>query len=154
MPLVVPCLETYVWFCWSLNLQNNGRTALKPIFLDSGSPKGEGLVRVCVGLVCYHCIVHILNSSLSKNSIFFVAMHNSNLSRAMLPNYLRTYSSALCQIKGLEKAFKKQNNGQTVPKTLVLNACIWLAITLKIYMQYSTYFACNNDLCSPMLTNL
>ena len=26
--------------------------------------------------------------------------------------------------------------------------------TLKIYMQYSTYFACNNDLCSAVLTNL
>ena len=25
--------------------------------------------------------------------------------------------------------------------------------TLKIYMQYSTYFACNNDLCSVVLTN-
>ena len=47
----------------------------------------------------------------------------------MLPNYLRTYSSALCQIRALEKAFKKQNNGQSVPKMLVLNACIWLART-------------------------
>ena len=26
--------------------------------------------------------------------------------------------------------------------------------TLKIYIQYSTYFACNNDLCSAVLTNL
>ena len=26
--------------------------------------------------------------------------------------------------------------------------------TLKIYMQYSTYFACNKDLCSALLTNL
>ena len=34
--------------------------ATKPIFLDSGSPRG---VRACVGMVCYHCIVHILNSS-------------------------------------------------------------------------------------------
>ena len=96
--------------------------ATKPIFLDSGSPRGGGGggVRACVGVVCYHCIVHILNSS--KNSIFFVS--NSDLCRAMLPNYLRTYSSALCQIRALEKAFKKQNNGQSVPKILVLNACI------------------------------
>ena len=57
-----------------------------------------------------------------KNSIFFVS--NRDLCRAMLPNYLRTYSSALCQIRALEKAFKKQNNGQSVPKILVLNACI------------------------------
>ena len=74
----------------------------------------------------------------------------------MLPNYLRTYSSALSQIRAFEKAFKKQNYGQSVPKILVLNACIWLAkiYTLKIYMQYSTYFACYNDLCSAVLTNL
>ena len=64
------------------------------------------------------------------------------------------FLSALCQIRGLEKALKKQNNGQSVPKIdiLVLNACIWLA--LKFYMQYSTYFAWYNDLYSAVLTNL
>ena len=78
--------------------------ATKPIFLDSGSPRGEGgFVRACVGMVCYHCIVYILNSR--KNSIFFVS--NSDLCSAMLPNYLRTYSSALFQIKALEKPVKK-----------------------------------------------
>ena len=77
------------------------------------------------GVVCYHCIVHILNSS--KTAIFFVS--NSDLCNAMLPNYLRTCSSALCQIRALEEAFKKQNNVQSVPKILVLNACIWLART-------------------------
>ena len=92
----------------------------KPIFLDSGSRKGGGGLHVILGIVCYHCIVHILNSS--KNSIFFVS--NSGLYRAMLPNYLRTYSSALCQIRALKKAFKKQNNGQSLTKILVLNACI------------------------------
>ena len=61
--------------------------ATKPIFLDSGSPRGEGGgggVPACVCIVCYHCIIHdILNSK--KNSIFFVT--NSDLCRAMLPNY-------------------------------------------------------------------
>ena len=76
--------------------------ATKPIFLDSGSPRGEGGC-ACVGMVFYHYIVHILNSS--KKTIFFVS--NSNLCRAMLPNYLRTYSSALCQTRALEKPFKK-----------------------------------------------
>ena len=37
--------------------------ATKPIFLDSGFPKAGGGVRACVGMVCYHCMVHILNSS-------------------------------------------------------------------------------------------
>ena len=77
--------------------------ATKPISLDSDSHRGEGGVRGCVGMVCYHCIVHVLNSS--KNPIFFVS--NSDLCRGMLPNYLRTYSSALCQIRALEKPFKK-----------------------------------------------
>ena len=37
--------------------------AKKPILLDSGFPREGGGVRVCVGMVFYHCIVHILNSS-------------------------------------------------------------------------------------------
>ena len=39
----------------------------KPIFLDSGSPRERGGVHACVGMVCYHCIVHILNSSKKLN---------------------------------------------------------------------------------------
>ena len=46
--------------------------ATKPIFLDSSSPRGEGGVRACVGMVCYHCIVHILNSSLKP--LFFLSL--------------------------------------------------------------------------------
>ena len=99
---------------------------MEPIFLDSGSPRWEGGGCACMGMVCYHCIVHRLNS-FKKPFFFFVS--NSDLCSAMLPNYLRTYSSALCQIRALEKALKKQNNGQSVPKMLVLNACIWLAST-------------------------
>ena len=32
--------------------------AMKPIFLDSGSPRRERGVRTCVGMVCYKYIVH------------------------------------------------------------------------------------------------
>ena len=100
--------------------------ATKPIFLDSGSPRWEGTVGACVGMVCYHCIVHILNSS--KNSIFFVS--NSYLCRAMLPNYLRTYSSALCQIRALEKAFKKEKMAKVYPKSgFLMHAFDWLEQT-------------------------
>ena len=86
-------------------------------------PQGEG-GGSCVrghGLLSLHSS-YTLNSS--KNSIFFVS--NTNLCRAMLLNYLKTYSSAFCQTRALEKAFKKQNNGQSVTKILVLNvnACI------------------------------
>ena len=53
-------------------------------------PLGKGGC-ACVGMVCSHCVVHILN--LSKN----------------------TLASALYQIRALENAFKQQNNGQRVP---------------------------------------
>ena len=48
--------------------------AMKPIFLDSGSPRGEGGACGCVGMVCYHCIVHILNSSKTLFSLSLTAI--------------------------------------------------------------------------------
>ena len=101
MTLDVPCLDNIFMVLLISALAKIGAT--KPIFLDSGSPRGGGGVCACVGMGWYHCVVHILNSS--KNSIFFVS--NSDLCRAMQPNYLRTYSSALCQIRAFEKPFKK-----------------------------------------------
>ena len=66
--------------------------AMKPIFLDSGSPKGEGEgVCVCTGMVCYHCIVHILNSS--KNSIFFVSIVQSYAARLFGNTFLNFVSN-------------------------------------------------------------
>ena len=123
MTLVVPCLDLDNIFMVLLISELAKIGATKPIFLDSGSPKGRGDSCVRGHSLLSFCIVHTLNSS--KNSIFFVS--NSNLCSTMLPNYLRTYSSALCQLRALEKALKKQNNGQSIPKILVLNACIWLA---------------------------
>ena len=77
----------------------------------------------------------------------------------MLPNYLRTYSSALCQIRALEKPFKKWKHGYSVPNCkswFWMHAFDWpeQSLTLKIYIQYSMYFACNNALCSAVLTIL
>ena len=76
--------------------------ATKPIFLDSGSScmRGHGL------LLLYSSYTKLIQV---QNTIFFVS--NSDLCNTMLPNYLGTYSSALCQIRALEKAVKKQNNG-------------------------------------------
>ena len=36
----------------------------------------------------------------------------------------------------------------------LMHAFYWPKQTVKIYMQYATYFACNNDLCRAVLTNL
>ena len=66
MTLVVyiPRLDNIFMVLLIFTLGNFRFGATKPIFLDSGSPRGEGGgVRACVGMVCYHCIVHILNSS-------------------------------------------------------------------------------------------
>ena len=64
MTLVVPCLHNMFMVLLTFALGNINIGATKPIFLDSGSPRGGGGgVRACVGMVCYHCIVHILNSS-------------------------------------------------------------------------------------------
>ena len=62
MTLVVPCLHNIVMVLLIFVQGNLKNGAMKPIFLDSGS-LGGGEVRACVGMVCYHCIVHILNSS-------------------------------------------------------------------------------------------
>ena len=46
--------------------------ATKPIFLDSGSARGEGgVVCVCMVMVCYHYIVHILNS---RKKLYFLCL--------------------------------------------------------------------------------
>ena len=71
MTLVVPCLETYLWFCWSLNLQKNGRTALKPVFWILVPLRGGGFMCACVSLVCSHCTVHIL---ISSKKLYFLCL--------------------------------------------------------------------------------
>ena len=106
MTLVVPCLDNIFMVLLISALGNFNIGATKPIFLDSGSPRGGGGGCASMGMVCYHCIVHILNSS-KKNSIFFVFTSDLCMHRAMLSNYLRTYSSDLCQLRALEKPFKK-----------------------------------------------
>ena len=64
MALVLPCLHNMFMVLLIFARGNFNIGAMKPIFLDSGSPRGErGVVHACVGMVCYHCIVHILNSS-------------------------------------------------------------------------------------------
>ena len=61
MTFVEPCLHNMFMVLLIFALGNFDISATKPIFLDSGSPRGG--VCACVGMVCYHYIVHILNSS-------------------------------------------------------------------------------------------
>ena len=58
---------------------------------------------------------------------------NNDLCRAMLQDYLGTYSSAFCQLWAWKKAFEKSNKCQTQPKIwgLVL-ALDWLEQTVKM----------------------
>ena len=55
--MVVPCLDNIFMVLLISALATIGAT--KPIFLDSGSPRGRGGGRACVHMVCYHCIVHL-----------------------------------------------------------------------------------------------
>ena len=69
MTLVVPGLDNIFIVLLISELAKVG--AMKPIFLDSGSPRGEGGVRVCVGMVRYHCIVHML---ISSKKLYFLCL--------------------------------------------------------------------------------
>ena len=62
MVAIVPCLHNMFMVLLTFALGNINIGATKPIFLDSASPRGGGggFVRACMGMVCYHCIVHIL----------------------------------------------------------------------------------------------
>ena len=72
MTLVVPCLHNMFMVLLIFALGNITIGAMKSIFLDSGSPRGEGEVRACVGMVCYHCIVHIILNSSKK--LYFLCL--------------------------------------------------------------------------------
>ena len=61
MTLAVPCLDNIFMVLLISELAKIGAT--KPIFLDSGTLGSERGFRAHVGMVCYHCIVHTLNSS-------------------------------------------------------------------------------------------
>ena len=63
LQLVVPYFDNIFMVLLIFARGNFKIGGTKPIFLDSGSPRGGGGVRACVGMVYYHCIVHILNSS-------------------------------------------------------------------------------------------
>ena len=67
MTLVVPCLDNIFMVCWSLNLQKLVQRNL--FFWILVSLGGEGGGCVCVGMVCYYCIAHLINSR--KNTIYF-----------------------------------------------------------------------------------
>ena len=67
--VVLPCLGNIFMVLLISALATIGAT--KPIFLDSGSPRGgRGGVRACVGMVWYYCIVRIYILNSSKNSNF------------------------------------------------------------------------------------
>ena len=82
----------------------------------------------------------------------------NDLCRAMLPNYSTWGHIPLLHAK-LEEPSQRHLRSKTMAKVypkswFLMHAIDWPEQTLKIYMQYSTYFACNNDLCRGVLTNL
>ena len=69
MPMVVPRLDNIFMVLLISELAKIDAT--KPIFWDSGSPRGKGGGSCMRGIVCYHRIVHILNSS---NKLHFLCL--------------------------------------------------------------------------------
>ena len=77
---------------------------------------GGGFMRGWVWVRFIICVEFTLyNTKSTKNSVFF--HRNIDLHRAMLPNYLGTYSSAFCQIWALQKAVEERNKCQSSPKS-------------------------------------
>ena len=60
---------TYLWFCWSLNLQ---KLVWWNLFFWILVPLGGGGGHACMGMVCYHCIVHLPSSS--KKTLFCLSV--------------------------------------------------------------------------------
>ena len=72
MTLVVPCFDNIFMVLLISELAKIGVT--KPIFLDSGSPGGRGGrgAHACVGMVCYHCIVH--DTKFKEKTLFSLSL--------------------------------------------------------------------------------
>ena len=71
LTLVVPCLHNMFMVLLIFVLGNIKIGATKPIFWIL-VPLGGGAVCACVGMVSYHFIVHILNSS--KKTLFSLTL--------------------------------------------------------------------------------
>ena len=119
---------------------------LNLFFWNLVSLRGEGeFMPLGVGHVLYVCVLTFYNTKSIKSTVFFPC--NINLHRAMLSKYLGTYSSALCQIWALEKAFEERNKCQSYPKSWVLG-CMHLIGQNKqsTFRQCTVYLPCNKDL--------
>ena len=130
---------------WFPNVLKN--YAMKPIALESSFFKGGNS---CVWLwvkffMCAYFVITFYNTKSSKSTVFFPC--NINLHRAMLSKCLGTYSSALCQIWALEKAFEERNKCQSYPKSWVLG-CMHLIGQNKqsTFRQCTVYLPSNKDL--------
>ena len=119
MTLVVPCLDNIFMVLLISALATIGATKL--FFFGFWFPQGGGgFVRAWAWFV----IIALFIYQIQVKTLFSLSLTVICAELCCQTNYLRTFSSALCQIRALEKAFKKQNNGQSVPKIMVLNACI------------------------------
>ena len=72
MTLVVPYLHNLFMVLLIFSQGNFKICVKKPIFFGFWFPQEGGGICACVGMVCYHCIVHILNSS--KKHFFFLTL--------------------------------------------------------------------------------
>ena len=109
----------FYWFSdfemdWKMVRRNLFFWILVPLRREGG--EGGSCVCGCGQSSLYACISCFTIIKSRKKTFFFPC--NINLRRAMLPNYLGTYYSALCQIWALEEAIEERNKCQSYPKKL------------------------------------
>ena len=112
--------------------------ALAPKTFGSLFTSSQSRQRTCTKEIAWHC--------------FFKIIHCAFFSSILHCNSLGSFQFAhVASMRFLHQALRWL---ELYPKSWFwINAFDWPEQTLKIYMQYSTYFACNNDLCSAVLTN-
>ena len=145
--LVVPCLDNIFMVCWSLNLQ---KLVQRNLFFWILVLEGGRGVHTCVGMFCYHCIVHTLNSS--KKLYFFFSL--TAICAVLCCQTTCEHIPLLCaKLEPYRRHWRSKTMAKVFPKSWFwMHAFDWPEQTLKIHIQYSTYFACNNDLCRGVLT--
>ena len=126
--------------------------ATKPIFLDSGTfPQGGGVL--CVHGLCYHCI-YSSSTKVKGKTLFSLSL--TAICAELCCQTASAHIPLLCAKLGPQRRhLRSKTMAKVYPKSwFLMHAFDWPEQTLKIQIQYSTYFACNNDLCRGVLTNL
>ena len=139
LTLVVPCLHNMFMVLLIFALGNIKIGATKPIFFNFLVSLEGRRGRLCV---CGHGLLSLHSSypKIQVKTLFSLAL--TAICAELCCQTTWGHIPLLCaKLQPLEKALKKQNNGQSVLRIWVLNACIWLART-NTQNLYAIYTPC------------